>query len=161
MAKSVAEMIKEAETEAPEWPKTFQESWIKAQAEMHHAVQDGLNPLYKSKYSTLHAVIDAVKPSLLKYGIGINQKWRAAEQKEGIEVMTTFIHHSGEQMMTDWGYVPVDRQSAHGVASAVTYGRRISLMAPCSRPVWSNPPASAGVFRNGGGRGKCPARWKM
>ena len=131
MVKSVAEMVDKVEKEMEEnkWPSTMQESWIRAQMDMTHAKLDGVNPAFKSKYATLASTIDAVKPFLTKQGIGFFQQARATDH--GIEVQTVFVHHSGEQMVTSWLPVGLDKTNAHGYGSAYSYARRYSLQMAC------------------------------
>jgi len=45
------------------------QAFIKAQKEIHNARLDSSNPHFKSKYASLEAVLDAVKPTLNKYAI--------------------------------------------------------------------------------------------
>jgi hypothetical protein len=129
MVKSVAEMLKEAEVEAPEWPKTIYESLIRAQMEMTHAKLDGVNPAFKSRYATLGSTIDAVRPALNKYGIFVSQE--ADSGDNGVRVRTILTHHSGETMMTTWTPVGLDKTNAHGYGSAFSYARRYSLQMAC------------------------------
>jgi hypothetical protein len=44
--------------------KAFSQALVKAQAAMNHAAKDAKNPHFKSAYSSLASVIDAVRPAL-------------------------------------------------------------------------------------------------
>ena len=64
-----------------------------AQSEMGHAALDSENPYFKSKYSSLTAVIDAVKP-LAKHGIAYIQHSRPVNNGVGIETVFLRLQRS-------------------------------------------------------------------
>ena len=101
----------------------------KAQGEMGKAVKDEVNPHFKSKYSSLTSVIDAVRQPLSRNGIAWVQKSIYSER--GIMVETVFYHSSGQTISTGPIPVPVDKANAHGVGSALTYAKRYSLAMAC------------------------------
>ena len=98
-----------------------------AQSEMEHAALDGYSDYYKSKYSTLTAVINAVKP-LAKHGIAFIQHSRPADKGVGIE---TVFYGYGEAIGCGVVFVPFSKADAHGVGSAITYAKRYSLAMAC------------------------------
>jgi len=100
-----------------------------AQADMHHADLDGVNPHFNSKYATLKSVIDAVKPALTKNGLSFVQTVHVSDGAVGVE--TIFYHESGETLTGGTVYVPTTQQSAHGYGSALTYAKRYSLATAC------------------------------
>lgn len=100
----------------------------KAQAEMGHALKDSTNPHYKSAYADLQSVREAARP-LSAHGLAFIQSCRMS-QSDGqmvAEVETRLLHTSGE-WMADTLAVPVSKPDAQGIGSALTYGRRYSLM---------------------------------
>ena len=101
----------------------------KAQAGMQHAALDGINPHFKSKYATLAAVCNACKSALSKEGIAFTQY--SHESTSGVSVETIFYHSSGQWIGTGRVFVPVDKKSAHGIGSAMTYARRYALSMAC------------------------------
>lgn len=123
----VEKLLSEAQTHEPS--ETLAQALVKAQKMMRHAHLDGVNPHFKSKYSTLQSVIDAVKPSLNACGIAFVQ--RACSADGGVSVETVFIHESGEQLSCGEVFVPVDRNSAHATGSAYTYAKRYALAMAC------------------------------
>ena len=127
MAKPVEQLLTEASKREPS--KTLAEALVKAQSMMNHAHLDGKNPHFKSKYSTLQSVIDAVKPSLNVCGIAFLQRAHSADG--GVSVETIFIHESGEQLSAGCVFVPVDKFNAHGTGSAYTYAKRYALAMAC------------------------------
>jgi hypothetical protein len=101
----------------------------KAQASMGGAHKDSTNPHFKSKYADLSSVVDAIKPCLTENGLAYLQFVRTSE--EGVGVETLLSHSSGEYILADPFYVPVEKRNAHGFGSALTYARRYSLAAVC------------------------------
>jgi hypothetical protein len=98
----------------------------KAQGEIGGAKKDSTNPHFKSSYADLASVRDVTQEPLAKNGIAVIQWPRTVER--GVEVETILAHSSG-QYMTGVLWMPVTKMDAHGVGSAITYGRRYALMA--------------------------------
>ena len=101
---------------------------IKAYGEITSAEFDKVNPHFKSKYASLESVIKAVKPHLLKYGILYRQVSKYTENGICIE---TIFHGHGEELGTGEIFLPVDKRTAQGFGSALTYARRYSLSLAC------------------------------
>ena len=89
--------------------------------------KDGTNPHFKSGYATLESVLETILPSCKEHKIVPLQEIIKAET--GIAVKTTIYHEGGDSLSLEPMPIPVDKNSAHGVVSASTYGRRVSLMA--------------------------------
>jgi hypothetical protein len=103
----------------------------KAQGEMEGAKKDSENGHFKSKYADLASVWDAVRGPFSKHGLSVVQSPRLVMSQDGpvlVELETMVLHTSGE-WMRDVLSVPVSKPDAHGVGSAITYGRRFSLSA--------------------------------
>jgi len=98
----------------------------KAQAEMTSITKDRTNPHFKNRYATLDAILDTIRPTLAKHGLSVVQG--ASEQTTGFNVETWLIHSSGEYIGNVVA-VPVSKQDAQGVGSALTYGRRYGVSA--------------------------------
>ena len=98
----------------------------KAFAEIEAATKSANNPHFKSKYADLGAVIDAVKPPLIKYGLFFTQRSHPAET--GVSVETVLHHEGGEELSLGTLFVPANKQDAQGFGSALTYARRYGLM---------------------------------
>jgi len=101
---------------------------IKAYSEITSAEFDKINPHFNSKYASLESVIKAVKPSLLKHGILYRQVSKYTENGICIE---TIFHGHGEELGTGEIFLPVDKRTAQGFGSALTYARRYSLSLAC------------------------------
>ena len=99
----------------------------KAQAVMVTASKDSTNPHFRSKYADLASVREACKP-LAECDIAIVQGCQTvtADGLVSAVVETRFVHTSG-QWIADSLSVPVSKPDAQGVASAMTYARRIGL----------------------------------
>ena len=95
-------------------------------AEIEAATKSANNPHFKSKYADLGAVIEAVKPPLIKHGLFFTQRCHPAE--DGVTVETVLHHASGEEMSLGTLFVPANKKDAQGFGSALTYCRRYSLM---------------------------------
>ena len=100
---------------------------VKAQAAMNHAAKDAKNPHFKSSYSSLASVIDAVRPALSSNGLAFVQKLHSADG--GVAVETVLIHESGQEMSCGTLFVPATKQDAQGFGSAISYGKRYGLQA--------------------------------
>ncbi len=105
--------------------ETLASAMAAAFAEIEAATKSANNPHFKSKYADLGAVIDAIKPALIKHNLFFTQHPEPTENGVCIETM---LHHSGgEQMSLGKLFVPADKQNAHGFGSALTYARRYGL----------------------------------
>jgi hypothetical protein len=104
---------------------------VKAQAAMSHAAKDSKNPHFKSAYSSLASVIDAVRPALSANGLSFVQMLHSASThpsfEGGVAVETVLIHESGEQLSCGTLFIPASKQDAQGYGSAISYAKRYSL----------------------------------
>lgn len=94
-------------------------------AEIEAATKSATNPHFKSKYADLGAVIEAVKPPLIKHGLFFTQRCLPAE--DGVSVETVLHHCSGEKESLGTLYVPANKRDPQGFGSALTYARRYAL----------------------------------
>lgn len=103
------------------------EALAKAHAEISSIERDGKNPHFKSRYATLDLILESVRPVLAKNGLIIVQgSDDSTEDHKYIIVKSAVIHASGQWIETSV-QVPVTKNDAHGLGSALTYGRRYSL----------------------------------
>lgn len=98
----------------------------KAQRAMRAASKDRTNPHFRSKYADLASVMDAVREPLTDNGLAFVQ--RVTSDSEGVKVITTLMHSSGEYI-SDECWLPVPKKDPQGYGSAITYARRYSLSA--------------------------------
>lgn len=95
-----------------------------AQAELKPVKKECKNPFFNSRYADLAAVWEALKP-FHSHGIAITQQpFDAGEGMVGIATQLT--HESGEWISGNLA-LPVSKDDAQGVGSAITYCRRYSL----------------------------------
>lgn len=99
----------------------------KAQAVMSGAKKDSQNPHFKSKYADLESVWDAAREPLSSHGLSVVQ---IPGQVSGgtLKVETMLLHESGEYI-SGVLEIPITKQDAQGIGSAITYARRYALAA--------------------------------
>lgn len=102
----------------------------KAQAQIQHADMGRVNPHFRNKYATLADIWDACREALTSNGLSVVQMPRTEVKERGmlVHVETVLLHESG-QSMTSTLTMPVDKVTAQGVGSAITYARRYALAA--------------------------------
>ena len=93
--------------------------------EIEAATKSANNPHFKSKYADIGAVIDAIKPALIKHGLFFTQHPQPSE--DGVTVETVLHHASGESLSLGSLYLPANKRDAQGFGSALTYARRYAL----------------------------------
>lgn len=99
----------------------------KAQAKMKTADKGSVNPHFKSKYADLAEVWEACRGALTSEGLSVIQGIRTTAS--GFLLDTTILHSSGEWMSSETPlFLPAPANMQH-LGSAVTYAKRISLMA--------------------------------
>jgi ERF superfamily len=109
--------------------KNIATALVKAQKEFGPALKTSTNPHFRSRYADLSACVEAVIDALNNNGIFLLQK--NYDCADGIMVETVFVHESGEMLECGIVHFPAVKKDPQGYASALTYGRRYSLMAAC------------------------------
>lgn len=114
--------------------KEISTALVKAQKAFGPALKASVNPAFQrngkgGQYADLASCINAVMEALNDNGIALVQKNQP--HPDGILVETVFIHESGETLNCGQIFVPASKQDPQGYGSALTYGRRYSLMAAC------------------------------
>jgi len=106
------------------------EALAKAHLEIDNPELDGVNPHFKSRFSTLAAVLNAVRKPLAKQGIALMQSVSFLEGRIGV---TTSLHHaSGEWMRETMAFPIPGNSNVQQAGSTVTYLRRYSLISLCA-----------------------------
>lgn len=105
------------------------EAIAKMQGDLEPVIKDNENPFFKSKYADLASVINASRKALKSNGLSVTQ-W-PVHSTDGRLTLVTRIAHAGQWMKATFS-LPVTKQDPQGYSSALTYGRRISLMAALS-----------------------------
>ena len=106
---------------------------VAAQGGLKPIAKDGKNPAFRSRYATLDGIMETVRPALAAHGLAVVQGVVHPETGEGgrlvgIMVETRLVHTSGEWLASVVP-VPVAKGDAHGLGSALSYGRRYGLSA--------------------------------
>lgn len=114
-------------------PATLAAAMALAFGEIEGATKSANNPHFKSKYADLTAVIDAIKPALIKHGLFFTQC--PVPSEGGVQVETVLHHSSGEHLSLGSLFVPANKQDAQGYGSALTYARRYALVTAFGVPV--------------------------
>src|SRR5690606_33795401 len=83
------------------------------------------NPAFKSNYADLSAVLAAIAP-IAEHGLWFRQV--PVQIDGGIGIETFYVHVSGAELSAGVTPVPVNKNDAQGLGSAMTYGRRYGLM---------------------------------
>src|SRR5262245_28008968 len=99
---------------------------VKAVGELENVVADANNPHFKSKYASLPALLDVVRPVLAKNGLALIQTPISYDTgRIGIETMV--LHSSGEWISNEFLVSP-SKNDPQGAGAAVTYCRRYALV---------------------------------
>lgn len=97
------------------------------QREMRPAIKDSTNPHFRSKYSDLASVMDAIREPVGNNGLSI---WQDATLEDiGVSVTTRIVHVSGQWVEFGPLTIPIGKKDAHAVGSACSYGKRYALCA--------------------------------
>lgn len=102
----------------------------KAHLEIENPELDGVNPHFKSRFSTLAAVLNAVRKPLAKQGIALMQSVSITDGR--VAVTTSLIHASGEWMRETMAFPIATGANVQQAGSTVTYLRRYSLISLCA-----------------------------
>jgi hypothetical protein len=102
---------------------------VAALAELDNVKANKVNPGFKNRYVSLDALLDAIKPVLLRHNLALIQTLVSEEGKVGIN--TAFLHATGERF--DFGRLMVKAEGldAQKIGGAITYIRRQSIQTAC------------------------------
>lgn len=101
-------------------------AFVASQKSMEAIKKATKNDHFKSKYADLAEVVEAVVPALNEQGVGVIQN--AAYEGDWVSVTTTLLHETGASVSSILRLRP-SKSDPQGVGSAITYGRRYSLLA--------------------------------
>lgn len=103
----------------------------KAQSDMTGAKKSSKNPFFKSNYSDLAGVCEAISKPFSDNGLSYTQ---SPEFNENYITVVTRIMHSSGQWIEGTVQLPPTKNDAQGYGSAITYGRRYGLQAMAGVP---------------------------
>lgn len=95
-----------------------------AQAEMKPVKRENENPFFKSRYADLASVWEAIKP-FHAHGIAVTQI--PFDAGLGMIGLTTQLTHESGEWISGSLALPVSKEDAQGVGSAITYARRYAI----------------------------------
>jgi len=105
---------------------------VAAVGELAPVSKDATNPAFRNKYATLDSMMEQVRPVLARHGLAVLQSVTHPETDAGrvvgIAVETRVLHTSGE-WIAGLVTLPVEKSTAQGTGSAISYGRRYGLSA--------------------------------
>lgn len=97
----------------------------KAQAAMGNAIKNSVNPHLKNRYADYTAMLEAIREPFANAGLAVIQE--AVTNEKSISITTLLLHASGQWIEFDPLSMPVEKPTAQGVGSAITYGKRYAL----------------------------------
>jgi hypothetical protein len=97
------------------------------QAEVTNPANTAVNPFFKSKYAPLSDILTLVRPILGKYGLSVVQD--PSTNGGDVVIKTTLFHSSGEFIESDPLTLKMEKVTAQGAGSAITYARRYAISA--------------------------------
>lgn len=110
--------------------KNIAPALVAFQEDVKRIDKDGVNPHFRSTYTTLDNMIDETKPILQKHGLTVMQF--PGGDGERVTIRTLILHKSGEWIESEPLTLRPTKQDPQGIGSAITYGRRYSYAAALS-----------------------------
>ena len=114
-------------TETNQKPASILPTLAKALAAMTSPKANKVNSHFKSKYASLDAILDHVRPILAKYDLAIYQSLSSSDGRVG--VTTYIVGEAGEHIVSSIGISLKPESNPQVVGSAITYLRRQSIQA--------------------------------
>lgn len=108
-------------------PATILPRLAKALAAMTSPKANKVNPAFKSKYASLDAILDHVRPILAKHDLAMYQSLFASDGRVGVH--TYIVGNEGEQVISSISIALKPESTPQSVGSAITYLRRQSIQA--------------------------------
>lgn len=90
--------------------------------------KDASNPFFKSTYTSLDKVIEAIDETAPNHGISFTQ-WAVSNEQGNVGVETLLLHSSGQFIQYDPLYMKPEKNTPQSIGSCITYSRRYSISA--------------------------------
>lgn len=97
------------------------------QSQIKPAVKDSMNSHFKSRYSDISSVWNAIRDPMTSNGLTVWQD--VTTEEKHVSVTTRVVHASGQWVEFGPLSVPMSKTDAHGVGSAISYAKRYALCA--------------------------------
>ena len=123
----------------------------KAQGALTSAGKTGYNPHFKSGYADLHGIWETIRQPLVDNELCVLQ---TIEMEEGKYILVTTLGHSSGQAITSRLPLTPKDNTSQAYGSAITYGRRYSLMALLGISVSDDKEDDDGEAAEGRGKDK-------
>jgi hypothetical protein len=104
----------------------FSEALAKAQAEFGIAIEDSVNPHFKSKFASYKAIHDACVPVLNRHGFSVMHL--PGGEGNTLILLTLLAHSSGQYVGSEFRSSLKDT-GPQAMGSAISYGKRYNLAA--------------------------------
>ena len=133
-------------------------SLVQALAALDNVKANKVNPAFKgSRYISLDALLDAIKPVLLDHDLALIQTLVSQEGKVGVS--TAFLHSSGERFEFGTLLVKAEGLTAQQIGGAITYIRRQSIQTACgiSVDLDDDGAVASAAFRSAASSASAPA----
>jgi hypothetical protein len=101
----------------------------KAQGMMGRAFKDANNPAFRTKYTSLASVLEAILPAFNSAGLCVLQ--HPVLDQDVVHLTTLITHESGQWMRSLCSMPVAGKKDAHAVGSAISYLRRYTLASIC------------------------------
>lgn len=98
---------------------------VAALSELSNVAGTKINPQFRTKYVTLDALLDSVRPILAAHDLALSQPLVSEADSVGVE--TNVIHTSGHVFAFGVIRFKTSGLTPQQISSAVTYGRRVGL----------------------------------
>ncbi len=108
--------------------KGLEQAYLDAQKEMPKAPKDGINPHFKSRFTTYDALVDTVSPVLNKNGLSFSHVSRF---DGGLYFVGTVLNCAETSHTTKPFEMPINFGKPQEMGSAITYAKRYTLAAIC------------------------------
>jgi len=104
--------------------KEISKAWVAAQGDLRLVKTNAKNPHFGSTYADLGAIIDTLRPILLRHGLSFIQATEGNETS--VVLTTTLLHHSGEWIASTLTMKP-EKPTPQAFGSCLSYARRYCL----------------------------------
>lgn len=113
--------------------ETIHEALLWVQQQLKPVQKDASNDYFHSRYYTLDALLETLKPLLNEVGLVLKQEAPEVMSPSGNTVMlaveSQLLHVQSKSTVSSRIWLPVARDDPQAAGAAITYGRRYSLAA--------------------------------
>lgn len=112
---------------SPPIPAPIAKALVAVAGKVKNPGLDASNPAYKSRYATLPAILDILRPLLAEQGVMLAMPFSTTDGT--VTIHPVLMAGDGTTWYVPSLRLPVGRWDAQGIGSAVTYGRRYLCLA--------------------------------